>query len=128
MIVTLAELCEIRKNHSNHNIIFAGGVFDLMHPGHLDLFKRMKKSADIVVAVSSDTRVKQRKGIFRPIHDQYTCLEIVDSVKNVNYCLIAPDPDGGTDVPTVKILRMLYPNIFMTCDKSWLQYNDIFEE
>ena len=84
MFVTFDELAEIRKKHAAQSIIFAGGVFDLLHPGHLDLFKRMKREADIVVvAVSSDKRVKQRKGPTRPIHDEQTRAEIVCSLKNV---------------------------------------------
>lgn len=128
MFVNFDDLLKIRKENADKSIIFAGGVFDLLHPGHLNLFKMMKKEADIViVAVSSDSRVKQRKGPTRPIYNEITRAEIVSSLRDVDYCLIAPEP-SGSEVPTVQIFRSLRPNHFMTSDKSWLKYKDIFDE
>jgi cytidyltransferase-like protein len=128
MIVGIDQLPDIREEHKEKTIALAGGVFDLIHPGHLDLFRRMKVAADIaVVALSSDVRVKQRKGVLRPIHNQATRLEIVDSIRFVDYALIAPEP-SGTDVPTVQVMRSLQPDFFLTSETSWYGFPEIFDE
>lgn len=128
MIIKLEELSSIRRRHQEETIAFAGGVFDLMHPGHLDLFKHMQAVADIVVvAVSTDERVRQRKGPSRPIHNETTRLQVIDAVRHINYTLLAPAPNKG-EVPTVQIMRALLPNIFMSSENSWQEYPEIFRE
>ena len=128
MFTSLENLPEIRKKHSEDTIVLAGGVFDLVHPGHLDLFKRMKTVASIgVVAVSTDTRVRQRKGSDRPIQDENTRLQVVEAMRSVDYAMIAPEPNG-LEVPTVRIMRALRPDFFMSSEDSWLNFPHIFEE
>jgi cytidyltransferase-like protein len=128
MIIDLRSLPEIRGQHNDETIAFAGGVFDLLHPGHLDLFRRMKSVADFaVVALSSDIRVKQRKGNLRPIQDQSTRLEIVSEIRLVDYALIAPEP-SEEEVPTVQIMRALHPEYFLTSETTWYDFPDVFDE
>jgi D-beta-D-heptose 7-phosphate kinase/D-beta-D-heptose 1-phosphate adenosyltransferase len=128
MITRLEELPSIRRKHSSENIALTGGVFDLMHPGHIALFKYMSSIADIgVVALSSDKRVKQRKGSTRPIQNEGIRLTMVDAVRYVDYALIAPEPNEN-EVPTVRIMRELSPDIFLTSDESWLAYRGLFRE
>lgn len=54
--------------------IFINGTFDIVHKGHLELFKfaRMLASGTgrVVVAIDSDRRVKELKGNNRPINSQ----------------------------------------------------------
>lgn len=128
MRASMESLPWIREVHSAETIALAGGVFDLLHPGHLDLFRHMKATADVaVVALSSDVRVKQRKGPMRPIHDQGTRLAVVEAIRYVDYALIAPEP-SATEVPTVQMMRALRPDFFLTSEDSWLNFPEIFEE
>lgn len=128
MITSLGELPQVREEHAGDTIALAGGVFDLLHPGHIDLFKRMKAVADIgVIALSSDTRVKQRKGPLRPIQNQDTRLTVVDAIRYVDYALVAPEPTED-EVPTVQIMRALRPDYFFSSETSWLDYPNIFTE
>lgn len=127
MIISLNDLPRIRIEHHNQTIVLAGGVFDLMHPGHIDLLKHMRESGDIVVvAVTSDKRVKQKKGKARPIHDQQTRLTMVEATKYVDYAFIAPEPKQGANVPSISAMKLLKPNVFISSDKSWLKHNDTF--
>lgn len=130
MIITTRDLPDLRTKLRSKKIVFAGGVFDLMHPGHLDLFNKMRANGDIViVAISSDKRVREKKGPKRPIHPEQTRLTMVNAVKQVDYALIAPNPQKGQkEVPTIQILRALKPDIFVSSDKGWLIYQSLFDE
>ncbi|MFI5783480.1 adenylyltransferase/cytidyltransferase family protein [Nocardia sp. NPDC051570] len=119
MIVTFAGLPALRERHRAATIALVGGVFDLLHPGHISLFRYAKQAADIVVvAVSSDARVKQRKGIQRPIHDENIRVQVVDAIRYADYSLIAPQPDGR-EPPTAQVMARLRPDLFLSPDQSW---------
>ncbi len=48
--------------------VLIGGVFDLIHLGHIEALKQAKKYGDyLIVNVSSDERVRIKKGTGRPI-------------------------------------------------------------
>jgi D-beta-D-heptose 7-phosphate kinase/D-beta-D-heptose 1-phosphate adenosyltransferase len=51
--------------------IFVNGTFDILHLGHLQLLNFAKSYGDyLIVAIDTDERVKEKKGQFRPIHNQ----------------------------------------------------------
>ena len=124
-IILFKNLKHIRLSLAGKNIVFAGGTFDLFHRGHVDALKALRRYGDVVViAVSSDRRVAQRKGKLRPILPQSERLALIDSIRYVDYSLIAPPPRVGLQVPTVRILRALRPAIFVTSDKKWLLFRN----
>ena len=49
-------------------VVFTNGVFDLLHPGHLDVLHRARREGEaLIVGVNSDASVKRLKGPDRPI-------------------------------------------------------------
>lgn len=49
-------------------VVFTNGVFDLLHPGHVDLLTRSRALGDaLVVGLNSDASVKRLKGPMRPV-------------------------------------------------------------
>ena len=51
--------------------IFVNGCFDIVHRGHIELFKYAKTLGNfLIVAIDSDERVKNMKGDKRPINNQ----------------------------------------------------------
>lgn len=53
--------------------IFTNGVFDILHPGHLEVLKTAKGLGDkLIVGINSDASVKRLKGESRPINDELT--------------------------------------------------------
>ena len=63
----LAKRCEEIRSQGG-KVVFTNGVFDLMHPGHLDSLRRAKAEGDfLVVALNSDESVRRLKGAGRPI-------------------------------------------------------------
>jgi len=60
----------------------AGGVFDILHVGHIRYLAYAKSLCDfLVVAVNSDVSVKMFKGPDRPLTPELERLEIIDSIK-----------------------------------------------
>jgi rfaE bifunctional protein nucleotidyltransferase chain/domain len=50
---------------------FTNGVFDLLHPGHIDVLRGARAACDaLIVAVNSDDSVKRLKGPARPIRSE----------------------------------------------------------
>ena len=51
--------------------VFVNGTFDLLHPGHISLLNYAKSLGDyVVVGIDTDDRVKEKKGLTRPIYNQ----------------------------------------------------------
>src|SRR5438270_13053679 len=68
-------------------VVFTNGVFDLLHPGHIDVLIGARRRGDfLVVAVNGDDSVRRLKGSGRPIRTEgercyvLAALEAVDAV------------------------------------------------
>jgi rfaE bifunctional protein nucleotidyltransferase chain/domain len=68
-------------------VVFTNGVFDLLHPGHVDLLVAARAAGDaLVVGVNSDASVRRLKGPSRPMRTEaerafvLAALEAVDAV------------------------------------------------
>lgn len=68
-------------------MVFTNGVFDLLHPGHIDLLTAARAAGDaLVVGVNTDASVRRLKGPSRPIRSEaerayvLAALECVDLV------------------------------------------------
>lgn len=129
MIVKFSDLAILRKRFHNKKIVFAGGSFDLFHRGHIESIKNLRKYGDIVfVAVSTDKRIKQRKGSRRPIMSERDRVALIDAIRYTDYSLVAPEPKKNGPVPTMQILSALRPDAFVTIDKKWLEYKKMVED
>lgn len=124
MFIKFNNLQKIRADCINKTIVFAGGTFDIIHRGHVDFLKNLRSRGDIVViAVSTDGRVKERKGSSRPIHTQKDRALIIDAMRDVDFTTIAPERDNDIP-PTIRILEKLKPDHFVTRDQKWALYSD----
>ena len=75
------------RNAAPAPVVFTNGVFDLLHPGHIDvLLGARAQGKSLVVGVNSDQSVKRLKGPSRPIRNAaercyvLAALEAVDAV------------------------------------------------
>ncbi len=51
--------------------IFVNGTFDVLHPAHIMLLNYAKSQGDhLLVAIDTDTRVREKKGNSRPVFTQ----------------------------------------------------------
>lgn len=79
----------VEKIDSHTGIVFANGVFDILHKGHIELLKFAKsQGTKLVVAIDSDERVKKIKGDSRPINNQDDRKRILETNKYVDEVLI----------------------------------------
>lgn len=77
------------QKQNGRSIGLVNGCFDIIHSGHLKLLKQAKEHCQyLVVAVNSDTIVKQLKGDSRPINDEATRCEMLASLKYVDDVVI----------------------------------------
>jgi len=83
-------------------IVLAGGVFDIIHPGHISTLNAAKALGDVLVVVvaTDNTAVKMKKR--RPLHSQEQRKELVNSLKVVDLCLIGQENDIFKTVNLVK--------------------------
>jgi cytidyltransferase-like protein len=123
MLVRFSTLKHLRTRLRRRPIVFAGGTFDLFHSAHVEALRRLRRFGEVVVvAVSSDMRVRERKGLSRPILSQKERVRIVEAIRHVDFALIAPEPTHRHPVPTMRILRALRPDVFVSSDVKWRDY------
>lgn len=75
------------RERQRGRVVFTNGVFDLLHPGHVDVLVGARLRGDsLVVGVNSDASVKRLKGPDRPIRGEgerayvLAGLECIDAV------------------------------------------------
>jgi len=99
-----AKLTELRKG--GNKIVLANGCFDLIHVGHIRYLREAKQKGDVlVVAINSDSSVRQNKGEVRPILNQMERAEIVSAFEFVDFVIIF------NESTVASLLRSLKPDI-----------------
>ncbi len=68
-------------------VVFTNGVFDLIHPGHVDVLMAARARGDaLIVGLNTDASVRRLKGPDRPVRSEserayvLAAMEMVDSV------------------------------------------------
>ena len=81
------------KGIKSLHVVLAGGVFDIIHPGHISTLNAAKKLGDILVVVvaTDNTAIKMKKQ--KPLHTQDQRKELVNSLTIVDLCLIGHEGD-----------------------------------
>ena len=94
---TLEEL-----QNSSSKIVLAGGVFDIIHPGHINTLNAAKNLGDVlVVVVATDkTALKMKKR--KPLHNAQLRQELVSSLSMVDLCIIGDEDNIFRTVDLVK--------------------------
>ncbi|MCX7823048.1 MAG: D-glycero-beta-D-manno-heptose 1-phosphate adenylyltransferase [Syntrophobacterales bacterium] len=88
----LITLCKDLRAHSL-KIVFTNGCFDILHLGHLRYLEEAKGMGDIlVVAINSDSSVREIKGSLRPIIPELARAELVAGLHCVDVVTIFSDP------------------------------------
>lgn len=65
--------------------IWTNGCFDILHRGHIELFKYAKSLGNyLVVGIDEDERVKQSKGDSRPINTTSDRKAVLESIKYID--------------------------------------------
>ena len=75
-----------RLKKQNKKVVFTNGCFDLLHLGHVLLFRKAKTVGDIlVVGLNSDGSVRRLKGVKRPVVDERSRAKLLSELESVDY-------------------------------------------
>ena len=89
-------------------VVFTNGCFDLLHSGHVFLFREAKKLGDVlIVAVNDDASVRKIKGPRRPIFPLRERLEILDAIQVIDYLI-----PFSQETPK-KVISSLLPDVLV---------------
>ena len=107
-IVPRHELKSLVQDHKQRgqSVVFANGCFDVLHVGHLRYLEAAREEGDIlIVAINSDSSVRNLKGAGRPILDEHARARLVAALRAVDYVLIF------TDTSVASLLEELRPHV-----------------
>jgi len=91
---------------AGRKIVFANGVFDLLHVGHVRYLQAARAEGDLlIVGVNSDASTRQLKGGGRPILTERARAALVAAIGAVDYVVIFDEPD------VKPLLRELQPDV-----------------
>ena len=69
--------------------VVVNGTFDVIHPGHLALLNYAKSLGDfLIVAIDSDSRVRELKGPQRPINPQHERKQLLENLRAVDQVVV----------------------------------------
>lgn len=84
-------------------VVLVGGVFDVLHPGHIYTLKAAKKYGDVLVVVIATTQTALKITKERKIyHDENLRKELVSSLRFVDVAIIGRE---GTLFDTVEFVK-----------------------
>jgi rfaE bifunctional protein nucleotidyltransferase chain/domain len=83
-------------------------VFDLLHPGHIDLLVAARATADaLIVGLNSDASVRRLKGESRPIRSEAERAYVLAALEAVDLVVIFPE-----DTP-LELVKLLEPDVIV---------------
>lgn len=92
--------------NKNKTISLCHGVFDLLHPGHIQHFKEASELSDyLFVSVTSDKYVN--KGPGRPLFPEKVRIESLAALENIDGVLISDYPNA------IQVLRCIKPDFYV---------------
>ena len=107
-------LTELGRN--SIRVVLAGGVFDIIHPGHIHTLKAAKDLGNVLVVVIATDNTAQKMKNKIPLHNMELRRDLVKSLSMVDYAVVGYE---GDIFKSVEIIR---PNIIA------LGYDQIHQE
>ncbi len=98
---------------SSLRVVLAGGVFDIIHPGHLHTLRAAKTLGNVlVVVVATDSTAQKMKNRI-PLHNMELRRDLVSSLSMVDYAMVGHEGDIFKTVEYVKpdIIALGYDQI-----------------
>ncbi len=83
-------------------VVLAGGVFDIIHPGHIHTLNSAKALGDVLVVVVATDTTAQKMKKRNPLHGQNQRKDLVSSLSMVDLCVIGQEGDIFKTVEIIK--------------------------
>lgn len=100
--MTVDEARRWRASQSGR-VVFTNGVFDLLHPGHVDLLTAAReRGTALVVGLNTDASVKRLKGPERPVRTEAERAYVLAAIDSVDAVVLF---DEDTPLELVRALR-----------------------
>ena len=99
------------NDEKKYSISLVNGVFDLLHPGHLELLNFAKSlSRKLVVAINSDESTKKIKGKNRPINNEVDRKYALLNISHVDEVVVF------NEIKPTSIIKTIKPNVIIRGD------------
>jgi D-beta-D-heptose 7-phosphate kinase/D-beta-D-heptose 1-phosphate adenosyltransferase len=90
------------------SLVFTNGVFDLLHPGHVDVLLAARQQGDtLLVGINSDDSVRRLKGPSRPVRTEKERAYVIAALGMVDAVVIFEQ-----DTP-LELIRALEPDVLV---------------
>ena len=88
--------------------VFTPGCFDIIHFGHIELFKYCRSIGDeVIVGLNSDDSIRKIKGTNRPVNDLKSRLSVLESIKYIDKVVVFNEEDPYT------LIKKINPDIMV---------------
>ena len=89
-------------------VVFTNGVFDLLHPGHVDVLTAARGQGDVlIVGLNTDASVRRLKGPERPVRSEAERAYVLAALEAVG-AVVLFDEDTPLD-----LVRLLEPDVIV---------------
>jgi len=90
-------------------VVFTNGCFDVLHRGHIELFKYAKNlGSTLIVGIDTDEKVKQDKGPDRPFNSLKDRIFILESIKYIDEVVVF-----GSKQELQSLVALITPDILV---------------
>ena len=98
------------------NTVFTSGVFDILHAGHIDFFKKAKELAGedgiLIVATHDDKSISKVKGSNRPVNSAEDRIEVLNAIRYIDEVILWK---GWENIQ--ELVKLIKPN-YIACAGS----------
>ena len=90
------------KKSPTKKIVLAGGVFDIIHPGHIHTLNAAKALGDVLVVAIATDKTAQKMKKRQPLHNQELRRELVSCLSMVDKAIVGHEDDIFETVKAIK--------------------------
>ena len=97
-----------RLHKQGKKVVFTNGCYDILHLGHVQLFRKSRSLGDaLVVGINSDSSIRRLKGPGRPLVGQNDRARVLEALEPVDYVAVF-----GEDTP-YELISDIKPDILV---------------
>ena len=99
---------QLWRSQQRGRVVFTNGVFDLLHPGHVDVLLGARRAGErLIVGLNSDASVRRLKGPERPVRNEAERAYVLAAFEMVD-CVVVFEQDTP-----LELVRALEPDVIV---------------